>query len=254
MKTRFAVLGLGEAGSLFATDLLAQGIVVCGYDPDQTQQVAGLTRVASIAQAVASADVVLSLNWASVAFEVALEAKAHLPTGVLFADLNTASPKQKAAIAQTLEPVLFADVALLNPVPGNGIRTPALASGNGASLFCQLMQPLGMPAEALSIKAGDAAAHKLVRSVFYKGLAACVGEALEAAKALGCEDWLKENIGATLTGMNHSTVERLVQGSQQHAVRRQQEMLAASQMLTDLGLQPTMAAASAEWLERQKKT
>jgi hypothetical protein len=42
-------------------------------------------------------------------------------------------------------------------------------------------------------------------------------------------------------------------GNQQHVVRRRQEVLAASQMLTDLGWQLTMAAASAEWLERQKR-
>jgi 3-hydroxyisobutyrate dehydrogenase-like beta-hydroxyacid dehydrogenase len=41
---------------------------------------------------------------------------------------------------------------------------------------------------------GAAAARKLVRSVFYKGLAAAVTEALRAARAAGCEPWLRDNI------------------------------------------------------------
>ena len=108
-----------------------------------------------------------------------------------------------------------------------------------------------MPIELCSQTAGDAAAKKLIRSVFYKGLAACAGEALEAARALGCEDWLHDNIGQTLAAMNQSTVERLVQGSQQHAVRRHQEMQAATQMLTELGVEPRMASSSADWLKSQ---
>ena len=41
-------------------------------------------------------------------------------------------------------------------------------------------------------EAGAAAARKLVRSVFYKGLAAAVTEALRAARAAGCEQWLRQ--------------------------------------------------------------
>jgi 3-hydroxyisobutyrate dehydrogenase-like beta-hydroxyacid dehydrogenase len=226
-------------------------MIVRGYDPDPTRHVSGLQRFQSIEEAVESADVILSLNWARVALKVASLASPHIKVGAIYADLNTAAPSLKNAIADRLAPHLFTDVALLNPVPGNGIRTPALSSGLAATTFCQIMQPLGMPIEPCGKNPGDAAAKKLVRSVFYKGLAACVGEALEAARALGCEDWLSDNIGQTLTAMNQSTVERLVQGSQQHAVRREQEMQAATQMLIELGVEPRMASSSAEWLKSQ---
>ena len=37
-----------------------------------------------------------------------------------------------------------------------------------------------------------------VRSVFYKGLAAAVTEALRAGRAAGCEEWLRADIGQVL--------------------------------------------------------
>jgi 3-hydroxyisobutyrate dehydrogenase-like beta-hydroxyacid dehydrogenase len=198
MSHTIAILGLGEAGSLFASDLLQAGFSVRGYDPNPEKQVANLERCSSVAQAVTGASVVLSLNWARVSLEVAESVRDVLNPDCLYADLNTAAPKRKQEIATALTGIAFADVALLNPVPGNGIHTPALVSGSGAEAFAQTFSSFGMPVKAIGTTAGEAAAHKLVRSVFYKGLAACVGEALEAAEQLGCHDWLYNNIGTTL--------------------------------------------------------
>jgi 3-hydroxyisobutyrate dehydrogenase-like beta-hydroxyacid dehydrogenase len=95
-----------------------------------------------------------------------------------------------------------------------------------------------------------AASRKLLRSVFFKGLAAAVVEALEAASAAGCEDWLRDNIVDELDRADSSTVDRLVRGSHRHAVRRTAEMAAATQMLTELGVPPSIAAASRDLLAR----
>ena len=48
-------------------------------------------------------------------------------------------------------------------------------------------------------------AKKLLRSVFYKGMAAAVVEALEAARAAGYEQWLREHLAAELTAANAGT-------------------------------------------------
>ena len=99
---------------------------------------------------------------------------------------------------------------------------------------------------------GVAASRKLVRSVFYKGLAAAVGEALEAASLMGAdaERALRADIAQSLTEANASTVDRLQDGSRLHAVRREEEMAAAAEMLRALHLEPIMAEATRTWLGR----
>ncbi|MGH3240625.1 MAG: DUF1932 domain-containing protein, partial [Spirillospora sp.] len=104
--------------------------------------------------------------------------------------------------------------------------------------------------EVLPDGPGAAAARKLLRSVFFKGLAAAVVESLEAARSAGCEDWLRDDITAELTRASAGTVDRLVTGTHRHAVRRAAEMAAAADMLTGLGVPPLVASASRDLLER----
>jgi 3-hydroxyisobutyrate dehydrogenase-like beta-hydroxyacid dehydrogenase len=250
MTLEIAVLGLGEAGSLIAADLAKAGVHVRGYDPILERTAIGIQRVSSPREAATNADVILSLNWSRTSLEAAQSVLAALRPGMIYADLNTSAPSKKLEVAAIISPTgaSFADVALMNPVPGNGLRTPALSSGPGSFEFVQTFSKLGMPVESIGLEVGTAAARKLARSIFYKGLAACVGEALEAAQHLGCEDWLFENITTTLEGMGSKTVERLLEGSRVHAVRRSDEMQAAAQMLQDLGLEPRMAGATETWL------
>jgi 3-hydroxyisobutyrate dehydrogenase-like beta-hydroxyacid dehydrogenase len=173
-----------------------------------------------------------------------------LGSGQVFADLNTAAPGLKRELAGVVAPTgaAFADVALLRPVPGLGIRTPALASGPGAEGFAQAMAPLGMPVTDLGLQPGEAAARKLARSVFMKGLAAAVEESLAAAEALGFAEWLRDDVDQTLEGADAGIVGRLLEGSRRHAARRTEEMAAASAMLEELGIEPRIARAAEAWL------
>ena len=104
--------------------------------------------------------------------------------------------------------------------------------------------------EVLDGPAGLAASKKLLRSVFYKGMAASIVEALEAARAAGDEPWLREHIAAELAAADATTVDRIVDGTRRHAVRRTAEMAAATEMLTELGVPPLMADASRALHER----
>jgi len=196
------------------------------------------------ATAVAGADVVLSVNAAAVAVEVVREALPALAADALYADLNTAAPALKRELA-ILAGNRFADVALLGPVPAKGIATPALASGPGAQEFAAALAPLGMPVTVVSDQAGDAAAMKLVRSVFMKGLAASAVESVAAAEAAGHGDWLKDEIAAVI---GRPLLDRLLEGSRAHAARRVDEMEAAAELLVELGVEPRIALASAELL------
>ena len=241
-----AVLGLGEAGAAIAGDLAAAGTRVVGFDPAQPPP-DGVEPAADARAAVAPAEIVLSVNTPAVALEVAETVASALPRECLYADLNTAPPALKRAVASAVG-VAFADIALMEPVPDWGVRTPALASGDGADRFAAAFERFGMPVTRVGSEPGAAAARKLARSVFMKGQAAAIGEALDAAERLGCEDWLYRNIEATLAAADARLVRRLVEGSRQHAGRRVDEMAAAVAMLEELGVEPRVAAASEAWL------
>jgi 3-hydroxyisobutyrate dehydrogenase-like beta-hydroxyacid dehydrogenase len=240
-----AVLGLGEAGSLIARDLVAAGAGVRGYDPAVTAG-PGITNTGSEAEAATGADLVLSVNSAKAAVGAFRAGRAGLSRDTLWADLNTAAPALKRELAGLAEAggIPFTDVAMMAPVPGRGLRVPMLASGDGAERFARLLVPLGADVAVLAGPAGLAATRKLLRSVFYKGMATAIVEALEAARAAGHERWLREHIEAELTESDASSVARFVDGTSRHAVRRAAEMDAAADMLTELGVPPAMAEAS----------
>jgi 3-hydroxyisobutyrate dehydrogenase-like beta-hydroxyacid dehydrogenase len=250
-----ALLGLGEAGSAIAGDLVAAGAVVRGFDPAAAPALAGVELTADAGAAAEGSDVVLSVNAASAAVAVAGSAAGALRAGQVYADLNSAGAALKRAVAEVVAPTgaAFADVALMAPVPGRGLRTPALLSGPGAGAFAQRLGPLGMPVEVLGEEPGQAAARKLLRSVFMKGLAAASIESLRAAQAAGCEPWLHEEIAAVLAGADAALLDRLVSGSRRHATRRVGEMRDARELLAELGVEPRVAAAAEGWLTQLEK-
>jgi 3-hydroxyisobutyrate dehydrogenase-like beta-hydroxyacid dehydrogenase len=186
---------------------------------------------------------VLSVNAAGAALGAAADALPGLASGAVYADLNTAAPALKRELATLVENsgARFADVALLGPVPTRGLGTAVLASGSGAQAFADLVGPLGMPVTVVSDQAGDAAAMKLVRSVFMKGLAASAVESMRAAEAAGYADWLADEIADVI---GRPLLERLLEGSERHAARRVDEMEAAVELLRELGVEPRIATAS----------
>jgi 3-hydroxyisobutyrate dehydrogenase-like beta-hydroxyacid dehydrogenase len=243
------VLGLGEAGTAIAVDLRDAGAPVRVFDPVAAAP-SGVTVCPDEAVAVAGVDVVLSVNAATAALDVIHAGRPGAATGTVWADLNTSSPELKQRIATVCAEagLAMADVALLAPVPGRGLATPALASGPGAARYAELLAPLGARVEVLDGPPGLAATRKLLRSVFLKGLAAALIEALTAARAAGCEQWLRENIVAELAAADGRTVDRLEHGTYRHAGRRVAEVAATVDLLTSLGVPPRISTASHDWL------
>jgi 3-hydroxyisobutyrate dehydrogenase-like beta-hydroxyacid dehydrogenase len=244
-----AVLGLGEAGSEIARDLVAAEADVRGYDP-RPITVDGVATRAGEADAVADAGLVLSVNSSHDAMTALVNALPGLRSGTIWADLNTTSPGLKAALAARAEGsgVRVVDVALMAPVPGKGLRTPMLVSGEAAEEYRQVLSALGAEVTVQPGPPGEAISRKLLRSVFYKGLAAAVVEAVRGAEAAGCADWLRANISAELTGFDEATIGRLEEGSRTHARRRADEMAAATEQLHELGVPPRIAPAARDVL------
>ncbi|MEV6299951.1 DUF1932 domain-containing protein [Actinoplanes sp. NPDC051861] len=247
--TVIAVLGLGEAGGLLAAGLVEAGATVRGYDPRMPAP-PGVVPTGSDAEACAGASVVLSVNSAADAVEALRESLPGCATGTIWADLNTATPSLKERLSALGANVLrVVDVALMSPVPGRGLATPMTMSGPAAEELAGVLRGFGASVDVLDGPVGAAATRKLLRSVFYKGMAAAVVEALEGARAAGLEEWLRDNIREELIRGNAATLDRLVDGSRRHAVRRRAEMAAAAELLGELGVPPRIAAASRDWLE-----
>ena len=250
-ETTIAVLGLGEAGSAFASDLVAAGAIVRGYDPAVAAP-NGVLDCANEADAARTAELILSVNSASAAITVFHAAAEQVSPGAVWADLNTAEPALERTLGSqaAARGITFADVSIMAPVPGRGLSTPMLASGTGARDVAKLLGKYGATVTVLDGPAGAAAERKLLRSVFYKGMSAAVVEALAAAQVLGLEDWLTDVITDELTSSGAQSVERIVIGTNRHAVRRADEMEAAAKMLADLGVDHDIADASAALLRK----
>jgi 3-hydroxyisobutyrate dehydrogenase-like beta-hydroxyacid dehydrogenase len=231
-----AILGIGEAGGALARDLIAKGVRVRGWDPAPRLIPEGLDFASGNPAAASGAEIVLSVNWASVAIEVAVEVASVLQPNQLFADLNTAAPQTKRGVAAIIEETgaLFVDAALMEPVLPKGLGTPVYASGSGAETFAQTMTPLGMPVTFLDHEAGHAATHKLVRSIVYKGIAAVVMECLEAAQALNMSEFARAQMMTIMR--DEAMIDRFVNGSIKHARRRVHEMEAVVEMLNSIGV------------------
>jgi hypothetical protein len=81
-----------------------------------------------------------------------------------------------------------------------------------------------------------------------KGLAAACLESLRAARAAGCEEWMRGEIVGVLERGDEALLERLVSGSARHAARRIDEVADAGELLAELGIEPRVTQAAGGWL------
>src|SRR6266487_2251426 len=96
------MVGLGEAGTAIATDLVSAGAAVRGWDPVAPCP-EGDEAASDAADAAAGAVVVMSANSVAVALDVARSVAPALRDGQAFADLNTAAPALKRDLAEVIE-------------------------------------------------------------------------------------------------------------------------------------------------------
>jgi 3-hydroxyisobutyrate dehydrogenase-like beta-hydroxyacid dehydrogenase len=238
-KVRIGVIGLGEAGSLIAGGLSAAGAEVVGFDP-VTPANSPVPLAPDVAAAVAGADIVISINSSTASRKVAEQVAPLLEPGAIYADLNTGTPALKRALAALFPEGVFADVAIMKPVPGLAERVPMGVAGTGARRFVDLLEPFGLNLEYVSEVPGEAAARKLLRSILAKGMAAVVIDTLWAAEKMGLQDWAFDEIKREFDSSTGDTAQRYVSGTAQHVKRRQIEMMDVTEMLGEVGYQSTM--------------
>jgi 3-hydroxyisobutyrate dehydrogenase-like beta-hydroxyacid dehydrogenase len=252
-KLRIAILGLGEAGSHFANDLVNMGVNVIGYDPNPIRFLhENIVLASSNVEASKDTDIIFSVNLSSESENIAKEIAAVLKPHQFFCEMNTSSPEKKKAIAMILKSteVKMIDLAIMAPVPPKGIKTPFLAAGEHSQEFIEKVKPLNLSISGLeNSQIGDAATRKLLRSIVYKGIAAVICEAVEAGENFGMQSYIREQISSVIGG-NDELIDRFVEGSKTHALRRMHEMEAVVEMLQEKGLDPIVSRGTRDNLQK----
>ncbi|MEV0087168.1 DUF1932 domain-containing protein [Saccharopolyspora sp. NPDC050642] len=242
---RASVLGLGEAGSLYTSGLVRRGWTVSTYDPADHATPAGVVRAGTPEEAVDGAQVVLSLVGGSAALSAAKSVAAFLRPDAVYADMNAGDPAVKRQIAVEVGEDRFADVSVIGSVPAHGAATAVVISGAGAPAAARVFADLGAEVDDIGGDPGDAAARKLLRSTFMKGLGALIVESVAAGRAAGAEEWVRKQISGELSG-GAGALDRLHDGTFKHADRRSVETEAAAELLDSLGQRPVLTRAATE--------
>ncbi|CAO3425844.1 DUF1932 domain-containing protein [Azospirillum doebereinerae] len=250
---RIGFIGFGEVASHVMPGLRAAGltdVTVHARRPEARALAAGLGATASAdIGALADRDVVFACVPGSSAVDAARSA-AGLPSSVLYVDVSSLDPAGKRAAAE-LAPGDFVDAAILGSAVERGHRVPLVASGPGAARFADLLTPHGMTITVVGDQPGEAAAIKLVRSVFVKGLEALYVEAFVTARRLGVLDTVEASVAEFLdTRPARDTAEMLLRSHLLHAARRAEECALSARMVAESGLDPLLSAATAALMAR----
>ena len=150
----------------------------------------------SVSALCGKANLIIALVPGRRALSVLKTAARRLTRDHIYVDAGTASVKAMVEAGRLLEGRAgFVDVAMMGAVPLAGHKVAILASGSHAEPFRAAMERYGMNIRVVGEHPGAATAMKLVRSVFMKGIAAVLLEALEAAHRHGVLGAVAEDIG-----------------------------------------------------------
>ena len=258
---RVALIGFGEAGAILGADVAKQGVSVSAYDilldsPPMRSAMLERARTAGVApcdthaHAVSGTDLVISAVTAAAAADVAREAARHLRPGQVFLDINSVSPETKRGNAHAVEAcgADYVEAAVMAPIPPQRLKVPILLGGRLAPALADALNRLGMNATAVAEEIGTASAIKMCRSIMIKGLEALTVECMFAARRFGAEDAVLASLDKTFPGMGWTgkLPDYLVSRVAEHGKRRAAEMREVAQTQRDVGLEPTMAAATSE--------
>jgi 3-hydroxyisobutyrate dehydrogenase-like beta-hydroxyacid dehydrogenase len=117
------------------------------------------------------------------------------------------------------------------------------------------LNKVGMKITPVSLEIGTASATKLCRSIVIKGMEALMVDFTLASEKAGVMQAVMASLKASYPGMDWENVAKaMVSRVKQHGVRRAAEMREASRMITELGLDGSLANAIAGRHESFAKT
>lgn len=254
-------VGFGEAASCFIRHLSERRIkgilVYCAgntnrppYSKEFRTKVeqSGAVLVDTIEELVSKAEVIFSAVVVATAAETGDQIAKHLNPGVLVIDINASTPKAKKTVSAAVRSCggSFVDANLMGAVSIYGAKVPLYCSGDGVARFEAIFGPLGLSIEDAGGDAGASAAVKMLRSVVTKGMEALIVEAMTAASLAGVRKEALRNICDPMDATTFSSfADMCLRTDVLHAERRAIEMDGAAETISDLGLSPLMAVATA---------
>jgi 3-hydroxyisobutyrate dehydrogenase-like beta-hydroxyacid dehydrogenase len=270
-KLSIGLVGYGEVGKILAAELVARRVAWIGiWDrllrdaataPAMREHAArtGVEAMSSLPALLEHSEVVISAVTASQTFAVAAEAAPAIRRGTWFVDLNSASPDTKARSSELVDAAggRYVESAVMTPVSPQGIKVPLLLGGRHAEALRELLTPLGFNMEVASTRVGVASAIKMCRSVIIKGLESLIVESFTSARAYGVEDRVLASLQETFPGLAWDELgSYLFSRTALHGKRRAEEMREVALTVREIGLEPLLAAATAQrqdWMAQQKE-
>ncbi|MFB0614271.1 NAD(P)-dependent oxidoreductase [Aurantiacibacter poecillastricola] len=252
-----AIIGFGEAGAAFAGAADWRG-TACAYDLSPARRAAmgeaGVKSCDNAVDALANAQLILSLVTADQALQAAIDYAPLIAPGAIWCDMNSVAPDTKRAAAKAIEAAggRYVDVAVLSPVDPARLAAPLLVSGLSAADAAQNLRDIGFTnVREAGEEIGRASAIKLCRSIMVKGIEALSDEMMAAAAAAGVTDDVLASLDASDKPMRWAdraayNLERMAT----HGLRRAAEMDEAAKMLQQLGVDPAMTRGT---VQRQRE-
>lgn len=209
----------------------------------ETIAMAGIEACHSAADALAGAQVVLSLVTASSALQVAIEDARFIAPGALWIDMNSVAPETKCRAAAAIEAAggRYVDVAVMAPVQPATLAVPLLLSGAHAADAAQVLANLGFSNITLAGEdIGRASTIKMLRSIMVKGIEALTAEMVLAARQAGVANEVVASLGEDWAQKAEYNLERMTI----HGQRRAAEMEEVAKTLETLGVEPLMTRST----------
>jgi 3-hydroxyisobutyrate dehydrogenase-like beta-hydroxyacid dehydrogenase len=194
----------GDMGQAVAMQIKARGFTVCTALSQRSERSrtlareAGLTDLGTIERLVAECDLVISVMNPGAAVDFAREAADALRASgrhTLIVDCNAISPDTVHEIAGLIESAggRFLDGGIIGPPPRGKAKTNLYLSGPGAGDLERLAGPQ-LNVHIVSDRIADASAVKMCYGALNKGTQALWLEVLIAAKRLGVDELLEQQL------------------------------------------------------------
>ncbi len=238
---RIAVIGLGDLGRTLAERLSQVGADVVGFD-SSVRKLSGVTLASSAAEAVAGANIVLSITSPMQANKIARELAPELAPEAIYADLTLGTPSFKRGLAAIFDADAFVDVTAVVTGDEDEPELALAASGSAARRVAEIFGGLGIQTEYVSDVPGDAAARALLRSLLAEGMTNALVDTLWAAESLGMQDWAYEEILRQFDASSAETVKTYLRSTAKNFKSLQMEMQDVLEMLSESGYESTMLA------------
>ena len=261
-----ALIGFGEAGLAIASSLgradgarpVLRAFDVKLGDDDAAIAAAMAARIEgagamvchSPAEAVAEADIVISVVTADQAATAAGLSARHLPQGALYLDMNSCAPTTKLIAGNSIENAggVYVDVAVMAPIEPRGHETPMLAAAPDPEAVAARLATAGLHPRFVGDEIGRASTIKMLRSVMVKGIEALTAECFRAAVRAGVADEVANSLDASQPDMGWAdqaayNMERMTA----HGIRRAAEMREVAKTLRALEISPAMTTGTIAW-------